>query len=922
MSALRTLVLGLALAGVAEVVGAGSDARAAEPFGGDPLVTWLPAAPVPVGATRELHVLALGADGAPIEGLSLTVKATGGSVEALEEVGGGLYVLAYTAPDAEGAYEVRLSGKTPDKQAVGVSVSVDVVADAEPLKGSADPAQLVLGQISTATLKLRGAGSDGILVRSSAGSVGKPVRVSSTYTAQLTPPKVNFPQVGLVTFADASAPVERNGWLAVPMSGSVAFPVKGPAGASVLLRVAGREFGPVPLGDDGKGKVNIEVPPGVSSAVKVVVEGGDTSESDLPLGIPATKRLGLFPVAEAIPSDPSVAVPVRVVVVTAEGEPDTAAKPTFSVSRGEAGQAKMVAPGVYEAQLTPPSEPGAITVSVALDGSEVDIDELELEVLQGLPDAVSLKVSGEGDTREATVGGSVDATLKVSGATAGAAKGMGTTRTFPLTDVGDGVEVLALAPSALSPNPARHVVVLPDRTAVAPRAAVGAWVVTVDAFGLPVPGQEVELQLAGLTGPTSVTTGDDGRARLELTGGGAGLARVSATSGAAEGEAVVVVGAGLAEISGLRGRGPIGARWAATHPVWSQGAAPAKPKMMSSREFVQIERMADASPGAVVPVTIRVLDASAAPVDGDAPGVEVSEGEVGEVVRDDAGVWTVPVTLPDEEGEVVLTVTTAAGTEERLVVMEGAFAQPAPTPPATSDDLDVPWLRGRVSGVVSSYRYQQTPAADPGGLLPSTLTFGGDGGAAASPAGIEADLRAWLDEVGVPYLGFHGKLRSSWYAVEADIFDAPASDSLLTLGFDVVGRYPFDTAGDRFWIGAKAGVAYDDFILFEGCLDPSCTLEYSSLGVASLTLGPELGAEMGPLFLVAGYGFGLANFSQPYRHAVDVNLGVHFIDNAFVDVGFSSVSRRVDLLGADSGVQRGELSDSQMLGTFGVGFAL
>ena len=921
MRPLRTLVWlvsTLSLAAAPSVLGTGGVALAAEPFAGEALVAWLPAPAVPVGEMRELHLLAIDAAGEPIDGLMLKVSASGGEAGLPKGVGDGLYVVPFTAPDAVGTYEVRFSGKA-GKQSVSSSVSV-TVEGLQGLTATADPGQLVLGQVSTATLKLAGAGTTGVLARTNSGTVGKPVRVGSTYTAQLTPPKVNFPQVALVTWVDAAQPVARYGWQAVPMSGSVAFPVKGPAGASVLLRVAGRDFGPETLDAGGAAKVQIEVPPGVNDATQVLVEGGTTKESPLPLGIPATKRLGLFPVAAAIPADPSVPVPVRVVVVTADGAPDEAAAPSFTVSRGSVGAATMVAPGIFEAVVTPPAEAGSITVTAALGDSEVHTDSLELDVLPGLPQQVAMQVTGEGDERTVTLEGRSG--IQVSGASLTQGDDADGRKVYTVSELSDGVELLAVPEVALSPNPARHILVLPDATTLAPDASTGAWVISLDAFGLPVPGQQVSLAWDRLGGPVSVTTGDDGRARVSTRGLTAGLGSVRATSGTASGEAVVVVGAGLGPVSGLRGHGPFGARWAATHPVWTQGAVSAPPPVVASREFVQLEKLEGAEEG-LFDVAIRVLDAKGQPVDGDPPAVALSAGEAGEVVRDAAGEWRVSVRFPaDTATEVVLTTTTAAGTEERLTLREGAFQEPAPTPVAPAAEVDAPWLRARASGLLSTYRFQQVPGADSGGLLPTTLSVGGDGGAAASPAGFEVDARVWLDEANLPYLGFHGKVRSSFYAVDAAFFDAPAQDTLLATSFDVVGRYPFDTAGDRFWIGAKVGFAYDDFILFEGCLEPSCTLEYSSLGVPGLAFGPELGAEVGRLFLVAGYGFGLANFSQPYRHAVDVNVGVHIVDAFFVDAGFGSVSRRVDLLGADTGLQRGELNDSQMLGTLGVGLAL
>ena len=367
---------------------------------------------------------------------------------------------------------------------------------------------MVLGKDTTSRLEVKGAGKGGVLVRASAGELGKPIRKSSgEYTASYTPPKVNFPQVAVVTWADHADTDQSYGYQLLPLVGNVAFPVKGPAGASVMLKVAGREFGPVELGADGKGKVPIEVPPGVNAATQEVVQGDQTTSSELDLGIPATKRLALVPVPASLPA--GSAVKVRVVVSTANGEPDKSAKPEFTASSGKVGAVTSPRAGVYEATFTAGSEPGPVTLSASLGG--VDVDEQALTITPALAEVVTLAADPwplNGDTVKlvATVkdGDVAQLGIDVTGGTAGEPVIEGDELIVEVTEV----DPAAFAAHAswrgpMSSRPVRRVVVLPDRDRAVASEKVSVLLAAVDAVGRPVAG--AELSLAGAGAPATVT---------------------------------------------------------------------------------------------------------------------------------------------------------------------------------------------------------------------------------------------------------------------------------------------------------------------------------------------------------------------------------------------------------------------------------
>jgi hypothetical protein len=55
---------------------------------------------------------------------------------------------------------------------------------------------------------------------------------------------------------------------------------------------------------------------------------------------------------------------------------------------------------------------------------------------------------------------------------------------------------------------------------------------------------------------------------------------------------------------------------------------------------------------------------------------------------------------------------------------------------------------------------------------------------------------------------------------------------------------------------------------------------------------------------------------------VDVNVGYQLVPQAFVDAGFTMMNRRLILEGLDSGLDRGELSDGQMMFKVGFGYSM
>jgi hypothetical protein len=876
---------------VGAIPGWSTEARAAEPgavghaaprvpLGGDPVDLWF--------AVWD-------GQGSPALGAVGRATADVGTVDQVVEVGGGLYKARFTPPEGApgGVATVEWTAKDPvSKRPLTATVTVPLAPSRAAPKAGANPPALVLGRDASAALTAQSGGRAGLVWRASAGAVSesKPSE-GSLWTATYTPPGDRPPRVALLTFGDAADPLARAGHLALELSGAIDFPVKGEPGASVLLEVAGERFGPAILGADGRGKVPIVAPPGVTAATKVTVANGAETREAFDLKIPQARRIALYPLPAALPSD-GRSVELRAVVVTPGGDPDPAAPVVFTVFGGTVSEARPGADGVYRATWTLPSgAAGSARVSASL-GTPEQTDAVDVAFGPPQPAAVTVRAEGEGvkpgdvlrvtvaatwaDGRPFTIGepavdlDGADLKERVREGDAWLVRG----------DVAPEGPVRATArwQTAPSPNPAAALALVPERTALAPGgdAKLEVWVRAVDAYGSPVAGRVVALTVEGdaRVEPAEVTTRDDGTARATVTAGAtAGWLTLRARSQDLDQVQT------LAQFPGARPP-------AALPPSRT-------PELVATLPTLGVAR----------------ADAAAAAAEVDPWGVGVAA--VAPPITPPAPPPVAPPPAPPPVADV-------PGVPEVTAVPE---VPGAPRPDRS--DVAGRWLRARGSGVAGTYRFTQAPSSSPGPVLPAVFAVGGpDGGSAATPVGGEGDLRVWLDPLGAPWLGVHGQVRAAGYSVASEAFSNEAADSLVYTTVDVVGRYPFGLGGDTVWVGAKVGYQYSDLLTFQGDLTPGSTVRFVGVPVHGLGLGPEVGAELGPVHLVAGYALGLAGGTRPWSNTVDVEAGVELVDHLFVATGLTTVSRDAELAGGESGLTRGTVDDASLQFKLGVGLSL
>ncbi|MDP2305156.1 MAG: Ig-like domain-containing protein [Pseudomonadota bacterium] len=503
------------------------------------------------GSAAELYLLALGADGAPLTGMKVKLTATGGTATELVDAGGGLYRFTFTPAqvDAPSTATIELKGKLANKQALTRSWTVSVMPSrSRQLKLVANPAQLTLGVDKTANLDFTLVGGEPgavsgvkLALNVSSGAVANVTNLGGgQFNGLYTAPAATSPQVALIAAVDSGDPMRTYGSLAVPLTTKVDQSVTVKPNARVILKVGGREFGPIAADSKGRAKVPIVVPPGTTQAVRVqILPDGTVSEEALDLKLPASRRIALFPTAASIPSDGRLQIPVRAMVVTPEGRPDESAQVVFSVTAGAVGPARHEGGGIYIATYTPPNGNAVLktTLTAKLAERAVDTDTRAVTLVPVRATKVELSAAplpaaATSLTVTARVAGPDGAPLPAralsftaDGAKLQEVKDLKNGEYQALfTTTGKGpVEVSAAVAAPTTGNALARVVVVPSRERLPADGLSSAMltIATLDEFGYPVPNVSVDVRVLSGDGsvPATTTTNADGIARIYYTAG-------------------------------------------------------------------------------------------------------------------------------------------------------------------------------------------------------------------------------------------------------------------------------------------------------------------------------------------------------------------------------------------------------------------
>jgi len=472
-----------------------------------PLIEIAPVSEVVADGTTQAHIYVIGVfkDGEPIDGMLLKPSTRTGRVGTLESLGEGIYHFPYTPPSVSEPTDavITVKGKTPDKRIVNISDTLRLVpADPFKMEASSNLSEMVLGRDAVTTVTFDQSPLIGDLsVRSSAGEVkGLTNMGQGSHKVQYNADRSRDPHLAIVTAVAESGISSTLGYQVIPQLAPATQDIEGTPDAHVVLALGSREYGPVPLSSQGTVKLQTELTPGVTTGTLSEAIDGTTTTSDLTIEQPESRHILLFPLPASIPANPELRVKMWMLVLDPQGQPDGNASPSITASVGAVNKPVHIRDGIYEIEYTPAAEPGPIEITASL-GNELQTDLASSELLA---------------LREGTA-------------------------------------------SPTSNNPIRHVIVVPLATQVRSDGVseVPLHVITVDAFGQPVPNGEVSLSLrtGGGSLPETLTTDETGHGTAHyLAGREEFLVRVDATSGDASGATSFVQSPGEVRWNGI----PIG----------------------------------------------------------------------------------------------------------------------------------------------------------------------------------------------------------------------------------------------------------------------------------------------------------------------------------------------------------------------------
>ncbi|MGC6492869.1 MAG: hypothetical protein ACON5B_08505 [Myxococcota bacterium] len=511
--------------------------------------------------TSPMRVVALArtARGEPLEGLAFDVMVSGGTPGEVRHLGDGIYAVDVLASRADAAEELRVEFSERD----GRLVASETIA-----RRQASSASLVFGEVTDRvvlgetletpvrfTLERADATVDDVALRTTTGRVlGLRSVGGGEFEAIFVPPEDNYPHLAIVTATDVGVVGGASGAMAVPLHGTVDFPVDGAPGERVRIAVGNETFGPIALDEEGLGDIPLVVAPGTTS-LDIIYELEDGSEDVLPvdLPVPETQRVGFAPVGYAVTGDGHSAVTLRWASVDATGAPAPEATFELELGSGTLSETKALGQGLFEAVWTPDVSrmDADVTAQVFLDGSS-RADAMDLAVRSGPPSSVSLMMVPDGGRARVDVRASdasaFDGRVPSFWSPAGAPVESPTVDGSGAWSVAwdsDRALAVALVPEP-DASPVARVVVVP-----LPGAAdsVNLLVVPLSAGGVPVAGVPIDLSAKGARlGENTVVSNAQGLAWVPAsTLSDASHAVVSARMGEVEDEGAWWVNGDMAE---------------------------------------------------------------------------------------------------------------------------------------------------------------------------------------------------------------------------------------------------------------------------------------------------------------------------------------------------------------------------------------
>ncbi len=276
--------------------------------------------------------------------------------------------------------------------------------DATALRFTVEPARIVLGETTVATVTLTARLPDGTpldlappVLTASTGALAAPVRTGpGVWTVAFTPPKEAFPHVAIVAATIETAASSAVGFVPLHLWGKGETAVRTKPNSQVSVFIGSDSHGPVQADKTGLAKVPLVVPPGPERAVaRSVDEVGNESQKTIDLGVPPFNRVALIALDDPVAADGTARGRLLAFVVDKKGEPLFSAKLKQKASVGAfTGEPVGVAPGMFLLAWQPgKAPPGSAQLSVALEGAAGSSAQASVKLISGGPAKATFTLS-------------------------------------------------------------------------------------------------------------------------------------------------------------------------------------------------------------------------------------------------------------------------------------------------------------------------------------------------------------------------------------------------------------------------------------------------------------------------------------------------------------------------------------------------
>jgi hypothetical protein len=241
------------------------------------------------------------------------------------------------------------------------------------------------------------------VLRASVGEVEDVRRIGpGLFEARYLLPTTRYPEVAvLVAFAPwphPDAPTGVAGALRVALATEVELPGSSEPGARLTLEIADRTFGPITVGEDGRFKVPVIVPPGAGIARSTVRDQhGNRRVERIDLRLPPVDPLACVVQPARLPADGRSHARVLCALSDSQGQPETRGVVRLKAERGSLQGPTQAPGGLMEWQYTSPAQAfGTDTLQGASRGRGVVGQEL-LRVTELPRPAAALTVESSED---------------------------------------------------------------------------------------------------------------------------------------------------------------------------------------------------------------------------------------------------------------------------------------------------------------------------------------------------------------------------------------------------------------------------------------------------------------------------------------------------------------------------------------------